>query len=392
METLGGPLREEERTLADDPGGVNGRGEQRPTVSQMPLIAPTEGNRVEGAEVVGATERSGRAWRTLGERVPTVTGGGDHVGLADGARTVVLGLGFEARCLESARRLFESVDRVEQTVMVSYPEKGFAEEVEAIAREHSDEVRPVEYSVLGQQGLDLGGGPVVVDVTGLVKPAIFRAIRSALATGRRCVVVHTHAESHYPKDEDIAEVFAEVGGDQTFELLERAGKIWSGERTPYSFVPLLDVDADDSRRCLLCAAASAKHERLLSLMDERDYDAVDVVVPHGDNSRARLAQLAADVAVRDVELSRISKLDSNDLPGALEFLMERFRTYYLDGGFGIELGLTGSKMHTVACAVAASVFKIAQVWYVAPRSFDAERFTEGVGDTRWYEVIPAGGV
>ena len=390
MATLGGPLRGERGPARETPHrrGDASKGRVRPA-SQMRLI-PSGGDAVSIASTEGTGgDRTERGWNTLRGRVPTARRIEDVGEVSGMGRTVVLGLGFEARCLESTRRLFGALGRVERTVMVSYPEKGFANEVEEIADAYSGNLVTVEYGHLGSAALDLGLGPVVIDVTGLAKPGIFHAIRGALFSGQRCVVVHTHAGVHYPRDEDIADVFAAVEGGEAFELLERAGKIWSGERTPYSFVPLLDADVDDSRRCLLCAAASAKHERLLSLMDERDYDAVDVVVPQGDNGRAMLARLAADVAVRDIELSRISSLDSNDLPGALGFLAERFRTYYLDGGFGIELGLTGSKMHAVACAVAAVAFKLAQVWYVSPESFDRERFTQGVGETRWYQVTPA---
>ena len=392
METLGGALSDEEGAIPTKAhrGSRTSRGRRGEAASQMPLISSASGRSGERLEVPTEIGRTGRAWNTLHTRVATARRIAEVPDIAGEAWTVVLGLGFEARCLESARRLFDGVGQVERTVMVSYPVEGFAKDIEATASVHSQELRRVEYGMLCEETLDLGRGPVVIDVTGLAKPGIFHAIRGALCSGQKCVVVHTHAATHYPRDQDIAEVFATVEGDETFELLERAGKIWSGERMPYSFVPLLDVDVDDSRRCLLCAAASAKHERLLSLMDEREYDAVDVVVPQGNSSRARLAQLAADVAVRGIELSRISSLDSNDLPGALKFLTERFRTYYLDGGFGIELALTGSKMHAVACSVAASTFKLAQVWYVAPESFDPERFTQGVGDTRWYEVTPAG--
>ena len=42
-------------------------------------------------------------------------------------------------------------------------------------------------------------------------------------------------------------------------------------------------------------------------------------------------------------------------------------------GLEFEMGLTGSKMHGVACAAASSAFPVAQAWYVAPASFDPSR-------------------
>jgi hypothetical protein len=71
-------------------------------------------------------------------------------------------------------------------------------------------------------------------------------------------------------------------------------------------------------------------------------------------------------------------------------LAEQFRAYYLDAGFGIEFGLTGSKMHAVACAAASTAFKLAQVWYVSPARFDPKRFTQGVGATRCFVIYRPG--
>ncbi len=64
----------------------------------------------------------------------------------------------------------------------------------------------------------------------------------------------------------------------------------------------------------------------------------------------------------------------------------QFGINYAERGFDIELALTGSKMHAVACAAACSVFKVAQCWYVRPESFDTERFTIGVGETDLFQI------
>lgn len=356
--------------------------------AQLDLLVETVGT--VGANRVDEPMEQPRqpTWATLEWRLPgarEITGA-DTVA-AGGVQTAILGLGFEDRCRASASELFSALGAsLNNALLVRYREKGYSDEIEAIARRHATNVQVVGYDELKDGAFDIPEGPVVVDVTGLAKPVLFHSVRDPLLRDRRVMVVHTQAAVHYPLDADVASVFSGDEPGDVFDLLERAGRIWSGEMTPYSFVPLLTSDLDDSRPCLLCAAASAKHERLLSLMEERTYDAVDILAPESDSHRARLARLAADVATRGIEASRISKVDSNDLAGIISFLAEQFRAYYLDGGFGIEFGLTGSKMHAVACAAASTAFKLAQVWYVAPAGFDPERFTQGVGATRWFLI------
>ena len=179
-------------------------------------------------------------------------------------------------------------------------------------------------------------------------------------------------------------LFEAVSNGSEYDMLEAAGKIWSGENKPYSFDKLIISDADDSRQRLLCAAASPKHERLLSFLDERAFDHVDIIVPRGDTPRNKLARLAADVAIKGISGSQVESIHSDDLKEMLQFIANRFINFYLSAGFNIELALTGSKMHAVACAAASTAFKVAQCWYVRPNKYDPVRFTKGVGDTQYF--------
>ena len=100
-----------------------------------------------------------------------------------------------------------------------------------------------------------------------------------------------------------------------FTVLEKAREIWMGEKGPYQFVRLLSSDVDQARSRLLCAAVSPQHERLLSLVEQRDYDGFCIVEPEGDTPRARLARLAADVAMHGRYVYRRESIDSDDLIG-----------------------------------------------------------------------------
>ena len=232
----------------------------------------------------------------------------------------------------------------------------------------------------------LPDGEIVVDVTGLAKPAIFRLVAQALSRDRTLIIVHTQADIYYPLDEDIEPILASNGSDDMFTVLERARRIWTGERGPYEFVRLSSSDVDQSRRRLLCAAVSPQHERLLSLIEQRDYDGLCIIQPTGDTARARLAKLAADVATQGRFGSRKVSVDSDDLIGTMRLLGNQFDEFYSRNWFDIEFGLTGSKMHAVACAAASVVLKIAHCWYVKPTEFDPNRFTKGAKRTRMFRI------
>ena len=296
---------------------------------------------------------------------------------------VILGRGFEERALASSRRLREAV-HFPRGVLVSYDLEGCGPEVEEVARDTVDELEVTDYRDAVTNALVLPAGTTLVDVTGLAKPIIFDTIRRLLRRDGRVVVAHTAAEIHYPLNEDIAKVLDAHEKGDAYALLDALGDVLMGEARPYTFDKLLSTDADDGRQRLLCAAASPKHERLMSLLDERDYDRVDIIVPASDTPRARLARLAAEVATKNFHSSMSVELPSDDLSGTLNFVADHYQRYYAHGNFDFELGLTGSKLHAVACAAACSALRFAQCWYVRPAEFDVERFTQGVGRSRYF--------
>jgi len=68
------------------------------------------------------------------------------------------------------------------------------------------------------------------------------------------------------------------------------------------------------------------------------------------------------------------------------FALEQYQYWYVEQGYSLELGLTGSKMQAVAMAAVTAARKVSQVWYVRPTAFDTARFTKGVGDTGVFEI------
>lgn len=300
--------------------------------------------------------------------------------------TVILGLGFEPRALASAKRIFEWASPV-RTVLIAYPEIGYGKEIEQLAREHTKkDIIKLDFLESRLPDFEAPNNTTLVDVTGMAKPILFRSVVHSLEKTGRVAIAHTEAKEHYPLNREIRPILQAAKTDNQYNMLEAAGKIWAGENKPYSFEKLIVSDADESRQRLLCAASSPKHERLLSLLEERAFDQVDIIVPRGKTPRNMLARLAADVAIRGMSGARLEEIRSDDLEGMLQFIANRFIEYYVSAGFNVELALTGSKMHAVACAAACSAFKVAQCWCVTPESYDPSRFTIGVGDTRYFVV------
>jgi hypothetical protein len=298
--------------------------------------------------------------------------------------TLVLGLGFEDRTLESAKRLFKYL-RPTNAVLLKYDEPGHAKEITELARGSAKHIQTVSYNETESELFKIEGS-TFIDITGLAKPAIFQSIRSALKETNTAWICDTRARVYYPNNEDIREVLEAKVDLDYYKQLETLRKLLTGEKGRYDCDQQLISDADESRRRILCAFSSPKHERLLTLLDERRYDRIEIVAPNGNSPRSQLARLAANVAVDNYANTCLSLIGSHDIAEVLKFLAKRYQTWYVNGGFNFELALTGSKIQAVACAVISAFVKVSQCWYVRPQRFDPKRFTIGVGDSFYYEI------
>jgi len=298
----------------------------------------------------------------------------------------VLGLGFEERTLESTIRLLRTTSP-KSAWLVSYREPGKSNEMLSVVRSGGIAISTKSYEELVDDcAVEVCDGTVLIDITGLAKPALFLTVKETLRKNKKVLISHTRAQSYYPLDEDIRRVLdAEQAGDH-YALLDELSRILTGEKAPYTLHKLLSTESDESRRRVLFAFSSAKHERLLSLLDKRSYDRIELILPNANTPRGELARIAAEVAARAFASATIDRLDSDDIEGVLELLLRRYWHWYVQRGFNFELALTGSKLQATTAAALAACFKVAQCWYVQPQEFDLRRFTQGVGETRYYEI------
>ena len=323
--------------------------------------------------------------RFVNERKPLITDHGE-VRPAEAARgSLVFGLGFEERTEASLERLCVG-GAPQRAWAVQYPELGRSRAMVALLARNGVKVQEMRYADVVDTGLPSADGHVMVDITGLAKPVIFAAVRNELLKKGRAWVCHTEAETYYPRDTDLARILAAWEERGRHGLLEELPSVLTGEEGPYRCHGLLASDADESRQRVLYAFSSAKHERLLSLLDERDYDRLEIVVPAGESTRCKVAGLIAEIAAMNYSGSNVGNVASNDLDGTLLHLARRYKALYVDGRQNFEVGLTGSKLQAVACAAGSAAFKFSQCWYLQPKSFDVDRFTSGVGRTKYYEI------
>jgi hypothetical protein len=231
-------------------------------------------------------------------------------------------------------------------------------------------------------------GDVIVDVTGLSKPYVFRAIEAAIRANGRVFVVHTLAAQYAPRNEDLEAIGVRGGIPVTSELFSRIGEVLTGEMPPYEIKSVYSTDAQPELATVLIASASPKNDRLLHLCDARNYDQAFILVPPGNTPRQQVARASAELAARVTDVpTRMLEVGTNDLSGAIRAVEEAYRRVYHVAGAKVEFGLTGSKIHAVAFAAVAAVTKVASAWYVEPSQFDQSSFSLGVGATEVFELI-----
>jgi hypothetical protein len=292
--------------------------------------------------------------------------------------------GFEERCLASFQRLLKR-GRFARACLVRFPENPKQEEISDTFRKYSvpvDELLAADIS----RWKGRNAQTVLVDVSGLHKPAIFHLCRQVLKSTGILYLCHTQASEYYPSEQEVEPVLLAHEKEDVAALLEGVSKLFKGEDEPYRCEKLTKEQSDEQRPRALIAFSSPKHERLQALLDNRYYDYVAIGYPSNQNSRARISKLAARFAVRNINGTVSQPVSSLSLEENVKFQSYLYYDLYYRSGYNIELGLTGSKISAVTAAILASRWKLAQVWYVKPAKFSVDRFTSGVGPTTLYRV------
>lgn len=302
---------------------------------------------------------------------------------ASGITGILAGLGFEDRAETSMRRITAELP-ISQADLVEYDLAGRNQILELLDGAAIQRIPAAEAQWTQRRRVQT---PILIDITGLAKPFIYTAVRGQLLHHGRAYIAYTAPEASYPLAEDVEKLLQASVADDMFTRLHRFDDILTGERGEYDFLRVGSGDVDDGRRRMLLAAASAKHERLFTLLDRREYDRVQIMIPTDDGPRSRLAALAAKVAASDYHACEIEGVDTHDLATMVTEVEFSYSRRYLEENYNVEVGLTGSKLHSAALAIASADLKFAEAWYLRPEAYDPERFTTGSGPTYLYRVI-----
>ena len=297
---------------------------------------------------------------------------------------LVTGLGFEDRTLASTTRLLNKYTPKE-VITFQYPEDGRRCEIVNLITEKRLSCVPIDHNQVNMFKVEQGK-KYMVDVTGLSKPLIFNTLRQILKNNGEVYICHTLAEKHYPTNESISKILSSHGKTNFLELSDAVSKILMGEKAPYYLLPLLDECDDPTNKRVLFSFSSPKHQRLFTLLDEREYDSIILDVADDNRPRSQLANLAAEF-ISTNHNTQICKTSTNDIKEVYELFCKKFMEWGVYQGYSFECGLTGSKMQTVATALASVIFKFSQCWYVKPETFDVSQFTEGEGESHYYHIM-----
>ena len=296
-----------------------------------------------------------------------------------------IGLGFEKRAQISAIRSIDILSP-KSVVAVRYTVKGRSKKILEAVSSRNIPCTIIDYEDLQSGKYSIPSSSIAIDISGLTKAAIFRTITDTLKQNSSAVVAHTEADKYYPLEESLARVLEAHAKKDYHAFLLELKEILSGEEGPYTPETMHSLKSDGTRMKVLLAFGSAKHERLIQLIEDRDYDCIKVVIDNSKSTRATVAKFAAEVAVRGAEAGSIEECNIKDPNEILQIIEREFHSCYIDGGLNFELGLTGDKVESIAVATFCAVVNVNRVWYVKPKAFDSKRYTKGVKNTTFYKI------
>lgn len=294
-------------------------------------------------------------------------------------------LGFEERCRESAKRLARQV-KPSCIIAVEYNIAGDFEQTRSLAEEIGASIDVVKFEHLMSDEFEFPPGTSLIDASGLTKPAIYRLVKLGYKVDGRVLAAVTEPEEYRPTEADLDKAIGDGLDFSGDEGVEKLANILNGDTLPYALDVIDQLNSDPSRTTKLCAFGSAKHGRLIHLVEVADYDDIDVLIPAGESRRLSVARKAASIATGGGELGSIVEYQADDAEALLRIIFENHFSAYAQFNSNFELALTGGKLEAILSGVAGAVLPINRVLYVKPSDFDPINFSDGVGQTRVFEV------
>jgi hypothetical protein len=300
---------------------------------------------------------------------------------------LVIGLGFEERAFESLSRYSKFISP-KSIFAYEYPAKKSSPAILQLLKQNYPNAK-IYIETYTNLGMDFTAekGNSLIDVSGLSKAIIFNVIRQRALDQNEIYIAHTESQSYYPTDQEMTDVLKAYKENAPTDFLNSLDDLLGGEQGPYSSVNLSKSECDEARNRVLIAFAKPKNERLYHILDNREFDKIELVTPKSDSSkRSKVAAIVADIVGRKFTNTFITDFSANDLKGMINFIATKYHENYVDSNSNIEIALTGSKRQTIAIALLSIVCKFSKVWYIKPEGIDESRFSTGVGETNFVKI------
>lgn len=296
---------------------------------------------------------------------------------------MLLGLGFEESSEKSAKNCFDRL-RPKSAKLVEYSIPGRTEAIRNTALQHLRHVETREANAQSFFEKDASSISRLVDISGLAKPIIYRSIKQALKLEGFVYLAFTEPELTSPREEDLTNILK--AQEQQESVVDSLRQIVGSEFPPYHLMEVDGMNSDVTRSRALLAFSSSSHERLVHLVSESSFNHADLITSTSNGAHARIAAMVAKAAAREAESSEIIEINLMEPQDVLNTIKQSYIQKYLDSGMNFEIGLTGGKLDTVACATFCWRYPANKVWYVRPDKFDPEKFSHGAKETRYYKI------
>ncbi|MBP0904143.1 protein kinase family protein [Mariniflexile gromovii] len=300
----------------------------------------------------------------------------------------VLGIGFEDRTYESLNKVIIN-PRISKIYAIKHKlEEGRFNDIKQTLNKSNKEISIIDIGEIDKIDYSI---KTIIDVSGLSKSMIFRLLIKAKKNINEVVVLETEAKSLSPSEEDLKEIVNTQ--EQATEILKTVSEsIELGELKPYTIENIYSTDTDESNSRVVLCFSSSKFERMLTFLDQKQYDKILIINPNKDDYRSQLARLSSQV-IQDKYSSletEVIDIDTNNQNEILKVITMLYQKYYLQEGCNFDIALTGSKVQTVCASIFASMNKINNCWYISPKEWKSKAFSSGISDTFIYSINAIG--
>lgn len=299
----------------------------------------------------------------------------------------LLGVGFEDRTFESLQKVLSATNLDIIYAIEHSLEEGKFDDIKKLLIQSGKNIQFINEKKIGEINFR---AKTIIDVSGLSKAMIFNSIIGAGSNLNNVAILETEAMKLSPSDEDLNDIINPSANKQATAILkEVTERIESSEIEPYVISRIYNTDTDESNYRVILCFSSAKFERMLHFLDNKQYDKILIINPIDDDNRSKLARYSSQViqdkySSLETEMKDIDISNSDDI---LKAMTELYQKYYIQEGYNFDIALTGSKLQTVCASIFTCYNKINNCWYISPKGWKSNSFSTGFNNSYLYSLF-----